>query len=151
LTQTKINQPILIDTGPIVAILSLSDEHHESCVNQLKHITGPIITCWPVVTEAAWLLQTVPAGVDKLMRSLQHGPFTLATLELTDVRPIMEILNKYADLRVQLADAALLHLANRDGIDDLFTLDRRDFGVLKKTRGKKLRLWPDQRRVAIVS
>jgi len=45
--------PVLIDTGPIVAILDASDEHHRSCVEHLHHIEAPILTCLPVVTEAA--------------------------------------------------------------------------------------------------
>jgi hypothetical protein len=45
-------------------------------------------------------------------------------------------------LRIQLADASLIHLVNREGIEIMFTLDRRDFGVLQMARGKKLRLIP---------
>jgi predicted nucleic acid-binding protein len=44
---------VLIDTGPIVAILDASDEHHRSCVEHLHHIEAPILTCLRVVTEAA--------------------------------------------------------------------------------------------------
>ena len=55
---------------------------------------------------------------------------------------ITVILAKYADLGVQLADASLVHLANREGIDTIFTLDRRDFGVMRLAHGKRIRLVP---------
>lgn len=55
---------------------------------------------------------------------------------------IAAILAKYAGLGIQLADASLVHLANREGIETMFTLDRRDFGVLRLAHGKKLRLIP---------
>ena len=133
---------LLMDTGPIVAILLESDEHHEVCVEQLRHITGPLLTCWPVITEAAWLLRAYPEAVRRLLASFQGRPFDLVPLDETDLPGIAAILAKYKSLGIQLADASLLHLANREGIEWMFTLDRRDFGVLRLARGRKLRLIP---------
>jgi predicted nucleic acid-binding protein len=56
------------------------------------------------------------------------------------LRGFAAILAKYQDLRIQLADATLLYLANREGMDSIFTLDRRDFGVMRLAHGKNLRL-----------
>ena len=133
---------VLIDTGPIVAILSESDEHHQVCVEQLKGINGRLVTCWPVITEAAWLLRAHPRAVGMLLSSLRKRPFQLASLDEEDLSGIAAILAKYVGLGLQLADASVLHLANREGIDTVFTLDRRDFGVVRRAGGKKLRLIP---------
>jgi predicted nucleic acid-binding protein len=133
---------ILIDTGPIVAILLESDEHHKPCVEQLHHIRGPLLTCWPVITEAAWLLRTYPRALRKLLSSFHGRPFELVALGETDLPGIAAILAKYEALRIQLADASLVHLANREGIETMFTLDRRNFGVVRLAHGKKLRLLP---------
>jgi predicted nucleic acid-binding protein len=137
-----LNGRVLVDTGPIVAILSESDEHHEACVEQLQRIRGPILTCWPVITEAAWLLRAYPRALGRLLSSFNGRPFELVPLNETDLSEIAAILAKYKGLGIQLADAALVHLANREGIDIMFTLDRRDFGVLRLARGKKFRLIP---------
>jgi predicted nucleic acid-binding protein len=137
-----VSAPILVDTGPIVALLSQSDEQHGVCVEQLRNIRSPLLTCWPVITEAAWLLRAYPTAVAKLLASLSGGPYRLAQLAGDDVSEISAILTKYRDLRIQLADAALLHLANREGIETLFTLDRRDFGAMRLKRGKRLHLIP---------
>jgi len=51
-----ITTPVLIDTGPLVAILRQDDHEHESCVRQLQDIRRPAFTCWPVLTEASYLL-----------------------------------------------------------------------------------------------
>jgi uncharacterized protein len=134
--------PILVDTGPIVAILSESDEHHPACVEQLRRIRGPLLTCWPVITEAAWLLRAYPLAIARLLSSFNGRPFDLAPLNAADLPGIAAILAKYKDLGIQIADASLAHLANREGIETMFTLDRRDFGVLRLARGKKLRLIP---------
>jgi len=133
---------VLVDTGPIVAILLESDEHHEACVDQLHHIRGPLLTCWPVITEAAWLLRRYPQAVRKLLSSFHGRPFELAPLGEADLPAIGAILARYEALGIQLADASLVHLANREGIEWMFTLDRRDFGVLRLAHGKKLRLLP---------
>jgi uncharacterized protein len=133
---------VLVDTGPIVAILSESDEHHEPCVAQLHRIRGPLLTCWPVITEAAWLLRAYPLAIRRLLSYFSRRPFELAPLGETDLPGIAAILVKYEGLGIQLADASLVHLANREGIELMFTLDRRDFGVLRLAHGKKLRLIP---------
>ena len=134
--------PILVDTGPIVAILSESDEHHRVCVEQLQHIRGPLLTCWPVITEAAWLLRAYPRAIGTLLSSFNGRSFELVSLSAADLSGIAAILARYTGLGIQLADASLLHLANREGICTMFTLDRRDFGVLRLAHGKKLRLIP---------
>lgn len=127
---------ILVDTGPIVAILSASDAHHESCVEQLQRIQSPLLTCWPVITEAAWLLRAYPVAIGRLLSSLKGGPFQLVALNQADLSGIAAILAKYEALGIQLAEASLMHLANREKIDLIFTLDRRDFGVLRLASGK---------------
>jgi len=131
-----------VDTGPIVAILSASDEHHEACTAELRRIKLPLLTCWPVITEAAWLLRAYPQAVRLLLSSFNGLPFELAPLDETDLGGVSAALTKYADLGIQLADASLVHLAIREGIDTIFTLDRRDFGVVRSARGKKFRVIP---------
>ena len=133
---------VLIDTGPIVAILMESDEHHVACVEQLRHIAGPLLTCWPVITEAAWLLRAYPVAIHKLLAGFHGRPFEMLSLGETDLPGIAAILAKYEKLQIQLADASLVHLANRERIETIFTLDRRDFGVLRLAHGKKPRLLP---------
>jgi uncharacterized protein len=137
-----LNHPVLIDTGPIVAILSETDEHHEACVQQLWAIRGPLLTCWPVITEVAWLLRAHPSAVERFLSSFNGRPFQLLALTEAELPEIAAILAKYKSLGIQLADASLVHLANREGIGTIFTLDRRDFGVLRLARGRKFRLIP---------
>jgi len=119
-----------------------SDEHHARCVEQLHHIRGPLLTCWPVITEAAWLLRAYPQAIRKLLSSFHGRPFQLVPLGETDLPPIVAILAKYEGLGLQLADASLVHLANREGIEEIFTLDRRDFGVVRLAHGKKVQVIP---------
>jgi predicted nucleic acid-binding protein len=137
-----LTRQVLVDTGPIVAILLDSDQHHDECVEQLRRIDVPMLTCWPVITEVAWLLRAYPEAIRRLLSSFRGRPFGLLDLNDEDIAPVAGILSKYRSLGLQIADAALLHLANREGIGTIFTLDRRDFGVVRLANGKKLRLIP---------
>jgi predicted nucleic acid-binding protein len=119
-----------------------SDAHHEACVDQLRHIRGPLLTCWPVITEAAWLLRSYPEAIRRLLASFGGRPFDLVALDQTDLPAVAAILAKYQSLGIQLADASLVHLANREQIETVFTLDRRDFEIMRLAHGKKMRLIP---------
>jgi predicted nucleic acid-binding protein len=133
---------VLVDAGPMVAILSRRDQYHRICVEALREMPGPLFTCWPVMTEAAWLLRRDWNAVQKLLNSMDTGFVALLTLGTNDAKPIASIMKKYRDIRIQLADAALVHLAARDGLDTIFTLDQRDFSVYRLPRGRTLRLLP---------
>jgi predicted nucleic acid-binding protein len=137
---------VLVDTGPLVAILSSADEHHGTCVKALRQLPGPLFTCWPVISEAVWLLRFYPRAVRQLLQSFsseKRGGF-LELLPLTgaDAAAIAEVMKDYQDIRPQLADAALVHLANREGIETVFTLDRRDFAVYRAANRKAFRVVP---------
>jgi predicted nucleic acid-binding protein len=134
---------VLADTGPIVAILSRRDQYHRKCVEALHDLPGPLFTCWPVITEAAWLLRRDPTAVQELLHSLDTGFLELLPLTTADAKPIAAILKKYRDIRIQLADATLVHLAARDALDTIFTLDQRDFSVYRLPKGRAFRILPE--------
>jgi predicted DNA-binding protein len=80
--------------------------------------TSPLLICWPVITEAAWLLRAYPLAIGRLLSSFSCRPFELASLGETDLAGIAAILIKYKGLGIQLADASVVHLANREGIEN---------------------------------
>ena len=133
---------ILVDTGPLVATVSPKDQYHELCIRTLRDLPAPLLTCWPVIAEAAWLLQQSPLGFEKLLRSFEEGFLEILPVEGAESEAIAQIMKKYANLRPQFADAMLVHLAHRENIDAIFTLDRRDFSVYRTARKKPFRLLP---------
>jgi len=137
------NGPVLVDTGPLVALLSASDSHHEICRNTLGALRSPLYTCWPVLTEAAYLLRDYPDAVRKLLGSFDGGFLRLLPLGPGDIPPISSLLDRYHDQSFQLADAALMYLAEREEIFEVFTLDRRDFSVYRTQSGRSLTILPD--------
>lgn len=136
---------VLVDTGPLVAILSREDAYHTACVSALRGMPGPLFSCWPVITEAAWLLRSWPRAVQQLLRSIDGGFLELLPLAGAEAEAIAALMKRYEDIHPQLADAALVYLANREQIDTIFTLDQRDFSIYRSGRKRSFRIVPEIR------
>jgi uncharacterized protein len=132
-----------VDTGPLVAILSREDAHHHSCVAALREMTGPLFSCWPVITEAAWLLRRSPRAIQQLLGSMNSGFLELLPVAGTEAKAIAVVMKRYESIRPQLADATLVYLAGRERIDAIFTLDRRDFSIYRTSRRRSFNILPE--------
>lgn len=133
---------ILLDTGPLVAILSRDDAYHGICVEALREISGPLLTCWPVLTEAAWLLRTTPRAIQQLLNGIDGKFLELLHLAGEEATAIADLMKRYENIRPQLADASLVYLAIREQIDTIFTLDQRDFSIYRTTRRRGFHIIP---------
>jgi len=133
---------VLLDTGPLVAIMSPADDHHKTCIEALHDLPGPLFSCWPVITEAAWLLRRHAGAVERLLSSISGGFLEPLPIQTTEAAKIGKLMEKYRSIRPQLADAALVYLAERDGFEVIFTLDRRDFSVYQAGRRGAFRIIP---------
>jgi uncharacterized protein len=142
-TERAVYRRVLLDTSPLVAILDRRDSEHDRCVEILSRIEGPLLTCWPVITEAAWLLKHDAIAVRQLLSGPRRAAFTILDLVDGDLQEIDRLFGQYLDLGPQLADLALLFLAEREGLDTVFTLDRRDFSAFRLKGRRRLRLLPE--------
>ena len=122
---------ILVDAGPLVALVDADDQFHKKCVATLKGLREPLVTIWPPVTEAMYLLGELPKAQEALWEILARGVLLLLPLDVADVPRIRELMSKYADRPMDLADAALIRVAEREGIRNIFTVDRKDFSVYR--------------------
>ena len=132
----------LVDTGPLVAIASARDQHHQICVEQLRLLQPPLLTCWPVITEAAWLLRHHGSAVERLLGGFEEGLLRMLVLDERAPRWLATFVKRYQKMWAQIADGALVYLAEREGIETVFTLDRRDFLVYRLGDGRSLRILP---------
>jgi uncharacterized protein len=133
---------ILIDAGPLVALVDADDQHHEKCVDCLRSLREPLATVWPPLVEALYLLGDVPQGQEALWEMLERGAVRLLRLDLADVPRMRQLMVKYADRPMDFADAALVRVAERDGIRKVFTVDRGDFAVYRLHGRARLTLLP---------
>lgn len=122
---------ILIDAGPLVALVDADDQHHAKCVAALKELREPLATIWPPLVEAMYLLSDLPSAQNALWEMLKRCAVLLLPLDSNDIPRIRELMQKYANRPMDLADAALLRVAEREGLRKIFTMDRRDFSVYR--------------------
>ena len=132
---------VLVDAGPFVALIDRRDNHHARCVEALRAIADPLVTVWPALVEAMYLLDTWQEQAT-LWAMVETGPITLAPLGDEDVPRLRELMRKYRDLPMDLADAALVHVAERDGYRRIFSLDRTDFEVYRVAGRERFTILP---------
>ena len=131
------------DTGPLIAIVRKREKAHKKSVAALKALRPPLLTRWPVLTEAAWLLRDEPGGIKAIASLVQSESVKLVELDGSVLHWIIAFLDRYASVGAQMADATFMYVAEREGIDTVLTLDRRDFSVYRTTDGRALEIVPE--------
>ena len=121
----------LIDTGPLVSFLAAGVKYHAWTCDQWKSFRPPLLTCEPVLTEAAFLLKRDGREADPLFALLDRGAIRIALNiqeEQTDLRALM---NRYRNRPMSLADACLVRLSELHPDGEVFTLDS-DFRMYRR-------------------
>lgn len=134
---------ILVDAGPLIALIHKDDAHHARCVATLQSITEPLGTVWPALTEAMYLLGFSWKAQDALWEMVERGVVELLTLDGRDMSRARDSMKKYKDLPMDLADAALVAVAEREKIRRIFTLDRRDFEIYRPAKLGRFIILPE--------
>lgn len=139
------SRELLIDAGPLLALHRSTDDAHGACKAYAGTITRPMSTCWPVLTEVLYLARDEPATRAAVLETIRHGVVRLLHLDTAELPAIFSLLDRYTSLKLQFADACLLHLADREGVEVVFTLDRRDFTAARTPKGRALQVVPEGR------
>jgi len=123
-------KPVLLDTGVIVALLDRSEKHHPTCVETIRQIRAPLVTCEAAIAESCYLLRRVPGASESILENVAAGIFQIPLPLTACAREIQRVLRKYRDRQIDLADACLIHLATELGTGKILTLDK-DFNVYR--------------------
>ena len=135
---------VLVDTGPLVALLDRSDPYHLTCQETLSSLDDSLVTVWPVVTEAMYMLRAYWQAQDALWEMLDTGAVEIMPLGIEDLPRMRELMRKYRDQPMDLADAALVRVAERERLRRIFTLDRRDFQIYRPSRIGRFAILPSR-------
>jgi predicted nucleic acid-binding protein len=128
---------ILVDTGPLVALFDPKDALHERCRGVLEGIGEALHTTVPVLAEAFHMLSPGSRGAAALRDFVTLGGVQLWFLDASSVRRTFELMEKYADHPMDLADASLVVAAEKLRTSRVFTVDRKDFATYRARRGHR--------------
>lgn len=133
---------MLVDAGPLVALIDRSDSHHQACREALTAIREPLGTVWSAFTEAMYLLRSSADAQRALWDMINVGGVRFIELGHDDCPRMKELMWKYRDLPMDLADAALVRVAERGRLRRVFTIDRHDFEVYRPHRLGRFEILP---------
>jgi uncharacterized protein len=131
------SDPVLIDTGPLVAFLKAKDHFHTWAVDQLDRVSFPVLTCEPILTEACFLLRDTPSGEATVLSLIADGLIQIPFRIEAEAMPLQTLMTQYRSVPMSLADACLVRLAEIYPNSPILTLDR-DFYIYRKLKNQAL-------------
>lgn len=124
---------VIADTGFWVALANRRDRHHDRARAALLALDEPLVTTWPVLTETSYLLldRGGPGAAAAFLDSYSRAAFEVWEVRQEKAARAADLLRRYSDLPMDLADASLVLLAEDLGHGRILTSDRRDFGIYR--------------------
>jgi uncharacterized protein len=136
----------LVDTGPVVAYLDSGDPAHAEVAAGLDRFSGRLATTSAVITEAMHLVAADSRGPRLLAEWVSSSGVEVYDLSRPpELHQAVDLMERYANLPMDFADATLLLLAEALNAHDLVTLDRRGFAAYRTRDGLPMRLVLDRR------
>jgi predicted nucleic acid-binding protein len=124
---------IIADTGFWLALANRKDQYHQLAINKLNQLKEPLITTHPVITETCYLLLNKLGNYAQcsFIEMWESGAFQVFELNQSHANRIKELMEKYVNLPMDLADASLIILSEHLGHGRILTVDQRDFAIYR--------------------
>ena len=127
---------VIVDTGPITALLDADDQQHEWVKAQFARLRPPLLTCEAVLTESCVLIARGGGDASAVIQLAERGVISVARLFDVEAAPIARLMRRYRNVPMSLADACLVRLIELTSQATLFTLDS-DFEIYRQ-KGRRL-------------
>ena len=134
----------VIDTGAILALVDRDDTWHESCVEAYNHNRLPWLTTEAVLAEAFHLVRRNLRHDRPIWTLLQSGAIVMSVISNEELTQIHALMAQYADRPMDFADATLVHLAARERLSLILTIDYDDFSTYRLPHRKKFTILPSR-------
>jgi predicted nucleic acid-binding protein len=123
---------MLVDAGPLIAIIDQGEPDHRRCVEALARIAAPLVTTWAAFAEAMYLLGGAGGWIaqEALWRLVLRGDLEIASPAADQLRRARDLMERYRNVPMDLADATLVVLAEVRDERRIFTLDS-DFRIYR--------------------
>jgi predicted nucleic acid-binding protein len=134
---------LLLDTGGLVSLLDRDQPQHAACRRVFEDWSGPVVSTEAVLTESTHLMGGMEGGIAKCVEFFVAGGAVLVPSNVTSLKRAHALIKKYADQRMDFADASLVALAEEIGTSRILTTDRRDFAIYRLHGRRAFDIVPD--------
>jgi len=121
----------VLDTGPWVALIDRSESRHTECVNWLRKFSGRLYSTEAVLTEVLYLLNFSILAQCAALDFVLESVVDIVPASTKSLKKTKNLMEKYADLPMDFADATIVCLAEETGIQNVVTFDRKDFAIYR--------------------
>jgi len=135
----------LIDTGGILALLDRRDRWHIACADALEQMRLPLLTSEAVLTELFHLVGDNSREVGAAWKFIRSGAIVVSGITDADLPALEALMDRYQDRPIDFADATLVHLAERQALSLILTIDHDDFETYRIAGRRRFRIVPDRR------
>lgn len=127
----------LIDSGVIIALFDKSDNFHQKSIKFLKTFEGELITSWAVLTEVSHMLDFNQQVQIDFLKWVELGGLKVYDISQKEIGAIRVMMEKYLDIPMDLADATLIYIANKEKIKNILSIDS-DFDIYRTLKKQSL-------------
>jgi predicted nucleic acid-binding protein len=128
---------ILADSGPLIALFHEKDFYHKKVLYSIQNNDFLLTTTWPVITEVFYFLSSYKGKTQLFLEWIERGGLEIHDLFISDLDYIKKRILKYSDVPMDLADASLICIAERESVYKIISIDS-DFEIYKLNNGKYL-------------
>lgn len=122
---------VLIDSGPLVAVLCQRDQHHAWVRSHFEAGAEPFVTCEAVISESLFLLERARGGKEALCGLLERGIVVVDFSFAGQLAETLRLIRRYHDTPMSFADACLVRMAEQTTDVVVFTTDS-DFRTYRR-------------------
>jgi len=134
----------LVDTSFILALFERRDKWHASCVRTLETVRYPLLTSEAVLTELFHLVGNQSRDVADAWNFIRSGALAMASITALDLPALEDLMSRYHDRPMDFADATLVHLAERESLSTILTIDHDDFETYRIGGRKRFTILPER-------
>lgn len=132
-------QPVLLDTGPLVALLNRREKLHKRARASLSRVSAPLLTAEPVLVEAMFLLRTVPGGSQAVLSLVRDGFLRIPLAISTEASALDALMTRFGSVPMSVADACLVRMVELMPEASVFTFNS-DFTIYRARRNRAIQL-----------
>lgn len=122
---------VVVDAGPIVASLIAGDDLHEWTREQLSSLRPPLLTCEPVLSEAAFVVKRLGGDPGAVPALVEKGVLRIEFSLQAQAGEVRALMNRYRGVPMSLADACLVRMSELIADSAVMTMDG-DFRIYRK-------------------